>query len=614
MEYHVLHSDNIAMHIAEPIDASFITHCPCGSAFSLLYRKHHCRACGNVFCYVCTQDRIVIPRNLVGYLRTEGWWKPGEICRVCSKCKQNITRYEMSKDIIRDFYRSPPKLDHIESYKEENQLYALRYYLAEMRKIQFLYPSDEISITQSNFLSAYKPYIKNQSGWLLQLLKVESVVSTDASPDDNPITALLCKRKSRSTLELWNAVAMLVYSDMYSTVQDLAYIMVQTSDPTALIPYIPTLLSKFNSKIIVLLLAKAVINRNIANSLYWALNVIGTPTAIAYRENLVLQTNIISVVDFRRLLEVLDNACLDDAKKIVTDFHIADIFAPSNRILKITKVKIGDSSTRPLFISYQNDIGHDKIMMYKKEDVRKDACIEELISLVCKMLTRIKNPFPYISYKVLPISDNSGVIEIVQDCRTLDDVYRLGSMSNFLQNNNAEQTARQIQDVYSISLAFWTVMTYIFGIGDRHFDNIMVSKTGILFHIDYGFMFGQDPKLYSPKIRLNSYMIEGIGGEEKYDQFKNLCYDIFMILRENLDLIYTILLNLVVANIGLDETFIKNHLSRVFYVGETDDETRNHLEFIIDTSKNSMAGGINDYLHSMATSAKSWLGQGYHIW
>ena len=47
----------------------------CGTSFSLLMRRHHCRCCGGVFCDVCSGRRTAVP----------GWGYEDPV-RVCDEC------------------------------------------------------------------------------------------------------------------------------------------------------------------------------------------------------------------------------------------------------------------------------------------------------------------------------------------------------------------------------------------------------------------------------------------------------------------------------------------------------------------------------------------------
>mgnify|MGYP001189857747 CR=1 FL=1 len=39
------------------------------------------------------------------------------------------------------------------------------------------------------------------------------------------------------------------------------------------------------------------------------------------------------------------------------------------------------------------------------------------------------------------------------------------------------------------------------GLGDRHLENIMLTKSGLLFHIDYGFILGNEPKFLAKVLK-----------------------------------------------------------------------------------------------------------------
>uniref|UniRef100_A0A3Q2Y756 PI3K/PI4K catalytic domain-containing protein n=1 Tax=Hippocampus comes TaxID=109280 RepID=A0A3Q2Y756_HIPCM len=114
--------------------------------------------------------------------------------------------------------------------------------------------------------------------------------------------------------------------------------------------------------------------------------------------------------------------------------------------------------------------------------------------------------------------------------------------------------------------AGYCVITYILGVGDRHLDNLLLTKTGKLFHIDFGYILGRDPKPLPPPMKLSKEMVEGMGGmqSEQYQEFRKQCYTAFLHLRRYSNLILNLFSLMVDANIPdialePDKTVKKRH-------------------------------------------------------
>jgi phosphatidylinositol 3-kinase len=54
---------------------------------------------------------------------------------------------------------------------------------------------------------------------------------------------------------------------------------------------------------------------------------------------------------------------------------------------------------------------------------------------------------------------------------------------------------------------------------------VQINTSGQMFHIDFGFIFGQDPKPMPPPFRFIRAMADAMGGEdgENYGRFKTFC-------------------------------------------------------------------------------------------
>jgi phosphatidylinositol 3-kinase len=58
------------------------------------------------------------------------------------------------------------------------------------------------------------------------------------------------------------------------------------------------------------------------------------------------------------------------------------------------------------------------------------------------------------------------------------------------------------------------------GVGDRHLDNILIDDQGRLFHIDFGWVLGNDPKPWPSPMRITQEMLDVLHiDESKVNQY-----------------------------------------------------------------------------------------------
>ena len=87
------------------------------------------------------------------------------------------------------------------------------------------------------------------------------------------------------------------------------------------------------------------------------------------------------------------------------------------------------------------------------------------------------------------------------------------------------------------------VISYLLGLGDRQLDNIMITDTGLLFHIDFGYILGYEPKPMAPEMKITPEMIDAMGGQNSagYKEFQILCSKSYNCLRRHANLFILLL-------------------------------------------------------------------------
>ena len=288
--------------------------------------------------------------------------------------------------------------------------------------------------------------------------------------------------------------------------------------------------------------------------------------------------------------------------------------------IKPSEVTLFKSSLMPARLTFKTEKNEDCVAIFKNgDDLRQDQLILQIISLMDKLLRRENLDLKLSPYQALATSSKHGFVQFV-DAVGIADIIRnrnYGSILNFFRKHNPCETGpygvtADCMDNYVKSCAGYCVITYLLGVGDRHLDNLMLTKSGNLVHIDFGFILGRDPKPLPPPMKLSKQMIEGFGeggmNSDRYQEFKKECHTAFIILRKNASLILNLFGLMVDANIpdiALEPDKAVKKVEEKFRLELTEEEAVKFMEGLIDKSANDIMAGVMEFVHGVAQWARA---------
>lgn len=621
----------------------------CDKGFGIMVRKHHCRLCGKIFCADCTNYMIKIPNELQSEDSKKGTWNEyvssyifqkdplkQKVCQVCFDLVTFIERIKKYYEVFRILGLDIEDLKNVGLVcKEWNN--ASNYLLSIFREIQYKLPNSNYTDIEKEMLWNNIDYLPGHSRYLVHLIKI---CKTDKDYSDaksvifsNKIVkcwSMMCSRNCREKLSSFDAINLLCHSfkeiGHNDTLRTLAleYLVCDDKELKCYLPLLIYYLKYDNGIISNFIIKKCVNNFELMNALYWELQLYSqSATKTTAYNNLLTKlkqmfndkphsesfVKILQCYSFVNLISTISKKIYDERKsydEIKTQFKMDKTFTcPLNVNYTITdinidKIKIKESASKPMIIPCSGPKGTIDIL-YKKEDVRKDQIIINAINIANFILKKEEGlNLDIMTYNVLPTSQQTGMIEIIQNSETIYYIQEKlkSTILNYILDNNDSCTIKDVRERFLNSTAAYCVINYLFGIGDRHLDNIMVNKNGTLFHIDYGYILGNDPILNNPGIRITNEIIDAIGGQnsKNYQIFTELCTRIFNCLRRNIDIFINMFVILPhISDIKMTEEDIKNVLIKRFIPGET--QLNADLHIVNQLEKQNYLDKIKDWCH-----------------
>jgi phosphatidylinositol 3-kinase len=427
------------------------------------------------------------------------------------------------------------------------------------------------------------------------------------------------------------------FTDRYThpSVRRYALRCLKSATADSVFPCIPQILQiyKIEPSLADFLIRHATQDVFFATRLHWAANLTCPELLPRLREALPapVRDDIQSQVEFVETIRQLLTAphqrpTKDKVKELVVELLRRDAalqnfarpvrlpFDPSVLVVGIDpdQVKVFESKWKPVVLSFKlPDGGRYKVIWKLDDDMQQDQLIIQLFEIMSRIFEANKLDLPVTAYATMAFSSGFGCCRCVDDSDAIAEVFKLpNKLFSYLITGRAAEDEAKVKR-FKGSLAAYSVMTYVLAVGDRHDNNILVTKDGRIVHIDFGFILGDDPKAFVPPLKLTRDMMVMIDQNEdkSLNDLIALAWPAFSALRKKARLILALIELMMNAPIACfaNEKKRQQKLEIVqtrLRLDQPDGQAKGTLQCDFRRAITSIAQSLVETAHSIAMAAK----------
>ncbi|XP_063984723.1 phosphatidylinositol 4-kinase beta isoform X1 [Diachasmimorpha longicaudata] len=242
------------------------------------------------------------------------------------------------------------------------------------------------------------------------------------------------------------------------------------------------------------------------------------------------------------------------------------------------------------------------------DDLRQELLASQLLEMLGKIWQEENVPLWLRPYKILCLSNDSGLIEPILNTVSLHQIKKHCQLTllqyferEFGSVNSEEFSVAQRN--FLQSCAAYCLICYLIQVKDRHNGNILLHSDGHLIHIDFGFILSASPRnlgFESSPFKLTPEFVEVMGGSgsKMFQEFKGLILQGLVAARKHMDKVVN-LVEIMLSGSQLPcfrsgGAATVQGLKNRFHLTLTEDQLRQHVEDLVEGSIHSWSTKLYD--------------------